>query len=253
MAGGSINMNFNPFAVLDNAFGFSRKRQEKREDEVAQRNYNWAKEFAQNSMQWKAEDLRKAGINPIYGMGSGGYSAPVSSTSPVDLAPAGSIGFDKQADRDIKKATANKINAEAEKTRAEAKGVQTITQGIDKATDNATDYTFLQGNDGINRPYMSQEVSEALENDFISRMGWHGRHLMPKLGGQLTEYYNNLFNTLSTKGKINPLTQDLFVYTDGSYEVLPRDHPKLKQYYKEDKLIKKMQNVFKKPFNWRNF
>lgn len=247
-----VEMSFNPFSVLDNAFGFSRKKQQKREDEVAERNYKWAKEFAQNSMQWKAEDLRKAGINPIYGMGSGGYSAPVSSTSPVDLAPAGSVGF-SQADRDIKKATANKINAEAEKTRSEAKGVQTITDGIKKATDSSTDYTFLQGQDGINRPYMSQDVSEALENDFVSRMGWHGRHLMPKLGTELTEYYNNLFNTLSVQGKINPMKQDLFVYTDGSYEVLPRNHPKLKKYNETSKLINTVQKQFKKPFNWRNF
>ena len=61
-----VNIDINPFSVLDKAFGFSAKRQHEREDAVAKRNYNQAKEFAQNSMQWKADDLRKAGINPIY-------------------------------------------------------------------------------------------------------------------------------------------------------------------------------------------
>ena len=80
-------------------------------------------------MQWKADDLRKAGINPIYAMGSGGYSAPVSSTSPVDLGPSGSVGIGiSKEDKEIKQAQARKINADAKKTEAEAKSVQTIDQ-----------------------------------------------------------------------------------------------------------------------------
>lgn len=217
-----VNINVNPFSVLDKAFGFSEKKQQKREDAVARRNYNWAKEFAQNSMQWKADDLRKAGINPVYAMGAGGYSAPVSSTSPVDLAPSGSVGVETQVDRDVKKATANKINAEANKLNAEAKGTQTVSQAISKASQSTPDYTYMQGLDGTNRVFMSQNATEALENDMISRMGWHGRHLTPLHGTQLEEFRNNLWNTLLNDGKVNPFTQDILVSSDRSYKVVPR-------------------------------
>lgn len=53
----------------------------------ALRNEQQQREFAQSSLQWKAEDARKAGIHPIYAMGAAG-----SSFSPVSIA-GGSVSL----------------------------------------------------------------------------------------------------------------------------------------------------------------
>lgn len=45
----------------------------------AERNIQYQKEFAQSGIQWRVDDARKAGIHPIYALGSGGASfSPVS-------------------------------------------------------------------------------------------------------------------------------------------------------------------------------
>lgn len=227
-------ISFNPFSILDNLTGFSAKRQAKREDQVAQRNYAWAKEFAQNSMQWKAEDLRKAGINPIYGIGSGGYSAPVSSTSGIpNLGTAGSVSFK------IENASANAIQAQANKTNSEAKAVDAISKKISEKP--KTDFQFLEGLDGRSRVFQSEEATEALENDLIGRIGWHGRNIMPLLGAKYQERWNNVYNTLISSKRLNPLTQDLDMDIFGGFKVVPR-RPKSKG----EKFREKM-----KPFSWR--
>lgn len=44
-------------------------------EKAGERNAALQREFAQNSLQWKAEDARKAGIHPIYAMGAPTYQA----------------------------------------------------------------------------------------------------------------------------------------------------------------------------------
>lgn len=66
--------------------------------ENAAANIALQREFAQNSLQWKAEDARKAGIHPIYAMGASGASfSPVTvtqdSSNPMGQAVA-SMGQD---------------------------------------------------------------------------------------------------------------------------------------------------------------
>lgn len=43
-------------------------------EDAAKRNAALQREFAQNSLQWKAEDARKAGIHPVYAMGAPTYT-----------------------------------------------------------------------------------------------------------------------------------------------------------------------------------
>ena len=46
------------------------------------KNYNAQKEFAQNSIQWRVQDAKKAGIHPLYAMGqTPGYTPSDSSHS----------------------------------------------------------------------------------------------------------------------------------------------------------------------------
>lgn len=52
---------------------------------LAAQQYNHQKEFAQNSIQWRVNDAKKAGIHPLYALGSQGISyAPSSFSSMPD-------------------------------------------------------------------------------------------------------------------------------------------------------------------------
>lgn len=62
---------------------FSKKSADKANQQqaaMAEKNIALQKEFAQNGLQWKAEDARKAGIHPLYGIG-----AQTTSFSPVSV------------------------------------------------------------------------------------------------------------------------------------------------------------------------
>lgn len=53
--------------------------------QLAQQNIALQREFAQNGIQWRAEDARKAGIHPIYALGGAGASfSPVSGAFSAD-------------------------------------------------------------------------------------------------------------------------------------------------------------------------
>jgi hypothetical protein len=57
--------------------------------EMNERNIALQKEFAQSGIQWRVEDAKKAGIHPIYALGSGGASfTPVSSNFTADTSMA---------------------------------------------------------------------------------------------------------------------------------------------------------------------
>ena len=57
-------------------------RNKKYADDMWQKNYNAQKEFAQNSIQWRVQDAKKAGIHPLYAMGqTPGYTPSDSSYS----------------------------------------------------------------------------------------------------------------------------------------------------------------------------
>lgn len=237
----NFNINLNPLSWIDGIFDISGKRQEKRDIAAFERNAALSREFAQNSMQWKAQDLRKAGINPIYAMGAGGYSAPVSGVT-ARSAPLGD-GLSISSSYVVEKATANKLNAEANKTNAEARSIEAATHNRDT---NKTDYQFLAGVDGKIRTYQSEEASEALENDWIGRLGWHGRNSLPYLGSAYEERRNNLYNSLIVAGKLNPLTEDIIMDAFGGFEIVKRSHPSAKKQMKN----KQFSDSMSKPFSW---
>nr|QJB19883.1 MAG: DNA pilot protein [Microvirus sp.] len=45
------------------------------QDQINQRNYDMQTEFAKNSLRWKIEDAKAAGIHPLAALGAQGYSA----------------------------------------------------------------------------------------------------------------------------------------------------------------------------------
>lgn len=231
--GTNLNLSLNPIDWIDGIFDISGKRQEKRDIEAFNRNASLAREFAQNSMQWKAEDLRKAGINPIYGMGAGGYSAPVS-TPTARSAPLGGVGVSFI----VEKAQANKLNAEANRTNAEADAI--------KRDAGKTDYQLLTGLDGRTRVFQSEEASEALENDMVGRLGWHGRNSLPYLGAKYEERRNNLYNSLIASGRLNPLTEDIIMDAFGGFEVVKRNNSR----YQKQERNRRFSDSMSRPFSW---
>lgn len=56
-------------------------------DKMADLNYSRQKEFAQNSIQWRVDDAKKAGIHPLYALGGNGNS----------FQPSGYYGNDSDA------------------------------------------------------------------------------------------------------------------------------------------------------------
>lgn len=50
-------------------------RNQQAADQAGNANYAMQKEFAQNSIRWKIEDARQAGISPLAALGASGYSA----------------------------------------------------------------------------------------------------------------------------------------------------------------------------------
>lgn len=232
----NFNVNLNPLSWIDSIFDISGKRQEKRDIAAFERNAALSREFAQNSMQWKAADLRKAGINPIYAMGAGGYSAPVSGVT-ARSAPLGD-GLSVSSSYVVEKATANKLNAEANKTNAEANAIRRDA--------NKTDYQLLAGLDGKTRVFQSEEASEALENDMVGRLGWHGRNSLPYLGAKYEERRNNLYNSLIVAGKLNPLTEDIIMDAFGGFEIVKRNNPR---YQKQEK-NRQFSDRMSRPFSW---
>lgn len=80
---------------------FGQNSQEKQ----AEKNIQLQREFAQNGIQWKAEDARKAGIHPLYAMGAQTTSfSPVSVGSPLSESLS-SIGQDVSRAMDATRST----------------------------------------------------------------------------------------------------------------------------------------------------
>lgn len=70
-----------------------------RQDKIAAQQMAAQKEFAQNSIQWKVEDAKKAGMSPYYALG-----APTASYSPVTVGEGGIGKGLSDASQDISRA-----------------------------------------------------------------------------------------------------------------------------------------------------
>lgn len=66
--GFGFGITFDPVSLIN---GFLNRNQQK---DLAERQANLQKEFAQNSIQWRTADAKKAGIHPVAALGSQGIS-----------------------------------------------------------------------------------------------------------------------------------------------------------------------------------
>lgn len=93
--------------ILDQEEGAHNRNQQ---DQINARNYEMQKEFAQNSLRWKMEDAKAAGIHPLAAMGAQGYSA---SPSYVASEPNYSMGnMAREMGQNISRAVASTMTPE---------------------------------------------------------------------------------------------------------------------------------------------
>ena len=93
-----------PFSFIGSALGgalgfLGSSNQNKTQMEIAQQNMALQREFAQNGVQWKVADARKAGVNPLAALGASTASyAPVTVGATNEFAPLGEMARDMGQD-----------------------------------------------------------------------------------------------------------------------------------------------------------
>jgi hypothetical protein len=103
------------------------------------------REFAQNSIQWKVKDAKKAGLHPLYGIGANTVS-PSASYVPASAGYSGkavSAGLQNAVQAGLSQAQMKMLDAQANYYNAKAKSVtaprstETATQDYNSQTDLA--------------------------------------------------------------------------------------------------------------------
>lgn len=98
------------------------------QENMAAQNIALQREFAQNGIQWKVEDAKKAGIHPIYALGGSTSSfSPVSSSFTADTSMPNALAA---AGQDIGRAV-NATRTQSDRVDAFTKATQTL--GLERA------------------------------------------------------------------------------------------------------------------------
>lgn len=108
--------------------------------DINKKNYEMQKEFAQNSLQWKVEDAKKAGLHPLAAVGAQGYTANpsfVGSNFGEGLSKFGSAlgGAINQDARDAKREAEEMKKLQLENMRLQNEQIKAQTDNIRKKSD----------------------------------------------------------------------------------------------------------------------
>lgn len=150
------------------------RRNRKNRQNANAANVNLNKEFAQNSIQWRVEDAKQAGIHPLYAMGAS-TSSPTASIEPHQISDNVGRTISNIKNDSLKRAQLKKLNAETDfiNQQAEASKVA-MRQSIQNSQQD--DVVELEK---YKLPAYAQESASA---------GTGGLHMNTPLGGLL---YNN--------------------------------------------------------------
>lgn len=114
-------MSFDPFSMIGSLasglFGFlGANKSSDAQQQIANQNIAMQEEFAKHGVQWKVEDAKAAGINPLAALG-----APTTSFSPVSLGGdgpgAGLQAMGQNLERAFKAASTDGMREEADNSR----------------------------------------------------------------------------------------------------------------------------------------
>lgn len=108
--------------------------------DINKKNYEMQKEFAQNSLQWKVEDAKKAGLHPLAAVGAQGYTANpsfVGSNFGEGLAKFGSAlgGGINQDARDARREAEEERKLQLENMRLQNEQIKAQIDNIRKKSD----------------------------------------------------------------------------------------------------------------------
>lgn len=221
-----------------------------------------AREYAKNSMQWKAEDLRKAGINPIYGLGAGGYSAPLGTAPQVDIDTKGLNKLFIKEQKELAKAQSRKIQSEAnlnnavaqselnksvpitEAERTKAKTMIAKQPETQSVMSGSQMYSYGMLPDGSYRLIPSSEGSEATDATFGMTLANTYNSFFGLTENARNEKERNFARWNETARVYNPLTHEPMSDWKGNIKIVPAGS-KAKKRADIDKKGAKMMNAIK--------
>lgn len=161
--------------ILGSVIGGLMSRDTMREANEA--NYQMAKEFAQNSIKWKVNDARNAGIHPLAALGVNASYAPSAMASSSDYTNLGANVGSKlgQATADaLAQLSIAKAEAEVRKTNAEANAIEGQATSIPAPALDTSSYSpelnankqYLNSTGGA-KQYPSKDTLEVLEDSIF--------------------------------------------------------------------------------------
>lgn len=196
----------------------SDKRNQAYANATWQKNYNAQKEFAQNSIQWRVQDAKKAGIHPLYAMGQTPGYTPSDSSYSSSYGEGVSRAMNRlgqamgQLDFQLKKEEVKSARAEREgKELDNAVKVSNLAQ-VPKAVDTISNNAIARGQgSGFNI------LPDQFDSDFTGAVG------------DAVKLSHTLWNEKSANGSIvpsgyrllrtqNPITQHY------NYKVVPNEY-----------------------------
>lgn len=200
-------------------------------DKINEQNYNNQKEFAQNSIQWRVNDAKKAGIHPLAALGTqGSYYTPSAS--------AGSAGYgDMVANVGGQIGSAlmqkslmlqnQKLMADINKTNAETKAIQGQNSAqLPLATLNAENVSKTNRN-------FARDVASGKHSTYLSEKSAPNHQINPMSKGKLDFGFRegssgaeawseaNYFNKMLATGQV--LKKDAWRFANDLNRANPKD------------------------------
>ena len=143
--------------------------------EAREANERLQKEFAQNSIQWRMADAKKAGINPYYALGASGMSyTPFTDTLPEDSFGQGVANLGEITRDTILAYQSQKLQNKLLQTEIQGKQIDNIIR-LQQVDQNAGLFNFAPNADRNGRQYIGfTDRGKALEELFSEADGWYG-------------------------------------------------------------------------------
>lgn len=203
---------------LINYFGGKKTDSENRkaQEQVNQQNYQAQKEFAQNSIQWKVDDAKKAGLHPLAAIGAqSSYYTPsaVAYQSQNNYQHLGNAVSDmgQNIGNYLMQAEANKAVAETAKFNAEAKRIEydTLLSAMGNYGQSPVKDPAQAGKTA--QSLVNQDVSSRVLNDNfdLSNVGQHSLYGLTSAGNGIFHltYNKEIADVIESQGIIKNTLQ----------------------------------------------
>lgn len=192
----------------------------KAQKEQFERNYNIQKEFAQNSIQWRVDDAKKAGLHPLAALGmAGGSYTPTSYNS--NYAQSGAMlgdavsGLGQVLDKNARKMS----NLQLELLKGQVESQKLQNEGLKKTIAGQQSNQMNSVNDGLSKRIATSIVDDVLDRNRLREafkptnsarysggdysQAWDDYSTEHSISNKISEYFN------MPKGERNKIKVDL--------------------------------------------